>query len=153
MYDIIIKENSKNNWKEALEITIFETQKTFVPNIIESLAFAYIKPWDEAFDPYVLYDNNRIIGAFYISYTPNSEDNYWIGGFQISKEYQGKGYGKQSLHKIIDFIKEKHPECKVISLTVEKENIHAITLYEKLGFISQESVNDEQEAIYKFTIG
>lgn len=121
MYDICIKEITKNNWEEAFELSVHESQKSFVPNIAESLAFAYIKPWDEALDPYVLYENNRIIGAFYISYTPNSEENYWIGGFQIDKELQGKGYGKQALNKIIEYIKEKHRKCKVISLTVEKK--------------------------------
>lgn len=112
----------ENNWEEAFELSVHESQKSFVPNIAESLAFAFIEPWDEALDPYVLYENNKIIGAFYISYTPNSDDNYWIGEFQIDKVFQGKGYGKQSLNKIIEFIKEKHRKCRVISLTVEKEN-------------------------------
>ncbi|KAA1186465.1 GNAT family N-acetyltransferase [Paenibacillus odorifer] len=152
MYDICIKEITKNNWEEAFELSVHESQKSFVPNIAESLAFAYIKPWDEALDPYVLYENNRIIGAFYISYTPNSEENYWIGGFQIDKELQGKGYGKQALNKIIEYIKEKHRKCKVISLTVEKENEKAIDLYEKAGFISQNQENTYQQPIYKLKI-
>lgn len=147
------QEITKENWEEALELSVFEHQKSFVPTIAESLAVAYIKPWDEALDPYVLYENNKIIGAFYISYTPNSEDNYWIGGFQIAKEYQGKGYGKQSLLKIIDFVKEKHPNCKIVSLTVETENEQAIRLYENTGFISQNSKNNYHQSIYIMKIG
>ncbi|CAM4289849.1 GCN5 family acetyltransferase [Bacillus manliponensis] len=152
MYDICIKEITKDNWEEAFGLSVHEGQKSFVPNIAESLAFAYLKPWDEALDPYVLYENNKIIGAFYISYTPNSENNYWIGGFQIDKELQGKGYGKQALNKIIEFIKETHHKCKVISLTVEKENEQAIALYKKTGFISQNAENSYQQSIYKLKI-
>lgn len=81
----------ENNWEEAFELSVHESQKSFVPNIAESLAFAFIEPWDEALDPYVLYENNKIIGAFYISYTPNSDDNYWIGGFRLIRYFKVKG--------------------------------------------------------------
>lgn len=152
MYDINIRDITKDNWEEACKLSVNESQKQFVPNIMESLAFAYIKPWDEALDPYVLYENNKMIGAFYISYTPNSKENYWIGGFQIDKSLQGKGYGKQSLQKIISFIKENHTNCQVIFLTVEKDNQRAIGLYEKLGFINQNRDNSYQEPIYKLKV-
>ena len=153
MYDISIKEITKDNWEEAFELSVHESQKSFVPSIAESLAFAYIKPWDEALVPYVLCENNKIIGAFFLTYTPNSEDNYWIGGFQIDKDLQGKGYGKQSLDKIIEFIKEKHCTCKVISLTVEKENEQAVSMYKRAGFISQNKENSYQQPIYKLKVG
>lgn len=153
MYEITIKEITKDNWEEAFKLSVHENQKDFVPNIVESLAFAYIKPWDEALDPYVLYEDNKIIGTFYISYTPNSDNNYWIGGFQIDKDFQGKGYGKCSLNKIIDFIREKHPTCKILSLTVEKENERAILLYERAGFVSQNIENSYQQPIYRLIIG
>ncbi|KAB8136231.1 GNAT family N-acetyltransferase [Gracilibacillus oryzae] len=152
MYDIRIEEITKDNWEEAFQLKVHESQKPFVPTIAESLAYAYVKPWDEALDPYIIYENNTIIGAFYLTYTPNSEDNYWIGGFQIDKEQQGKGYGKQSLQKIMELIKAKHPDCKVISLTVEKENNKAIRLYEKAGFINQNEENDYQEVVYKLKV-
>ncbi|UHA75423.1 GNAT family N-acetyltransferase [Paenibacillus sp. 481] len=153
MYDISIQEITKVNWEEAVKLSVHENQKSFVPNMVESLAYAFIKPWDEALDPYVLVENNKIIGAFYISYTPDSEDNYWIGGFQIAKEYQGQGYGKQSLNQIIDFIEKKHPECKIVSLTVEVENVNAIRLYESVGFVNQHRKNSDQQAIYKLIVG
>ncbi|MCP8968958.1 GNAT family N-acetyltransferase [Ectobacillus ponti] len=152
MYEIRIKEITRDNWEEALKLSVHEDQKPFVPSIAESLAFAYIKPWDKALDPYVLYESNQIIGAFYLTYTPNSEENYWIGGFQVDKRLQGKGYGKQSFKKIIEFIQEKHPACKVISLTVEKENEQAIGLYEKMGFVSWDQENRYGEHIYRLKV-
>lgn len=107
----------------------------FVPSIYEALTYAYIKPWDEALDPFLVCDEEITIGFFYISYTPNSADNYWIGGFQIDKSYQGKGYGKQAMRRIIEFICETHPSCKLISLTVEQDNKLAQRLYESIGFM------------------
>lgn len=151
MTKITINDITKANWEEAFKLSVYESQQPFVPTIAESLAYAYLKPWDEALDPYLLYVNDEMIGAFYLSYSPNSEDNYWIGGFQIDKKHQGKGYGEQSLNKIIDFIKE-HRTCKIISLTVEKENEQAIRLYEKTGFIRINEENSYQEQIYKLSI-
>lgn len=150
--NILIKEITKKNWKEAFKISVHENQKVFVPTIAESLAFAYLKPWDEALDPYALYSDDEIIGAFYISYTPGSKDNYWIGGFQIDKRYQGEGYGKDALLKIISFLKETYPECQSILLTVEKANYRAIHLYEKVGFVCQERENPYGELVFKLDL-
>ncbi|MCM3364016.1 GNAT family N-acetyltransferase [Niallia sp. HCP3S3_B10] len=150
--NILVREITKENWEEAFKISVHENQGSFVPTVAESLAYAYLKPWDEALDPYALYSNDVIIGTFYISYTPGSEHNYWIGGFQIDKKYQGKGYGKATLLKIVDFIKIIHPACKSISLTVEKENNQAIYLYEKVGFTSQKKANMYGELVFKLDL-
>ncbi|GGH27194.1 GNAT family N-acetyltransferase [Paenibacillus segetis] len=142
----------KNNWEEALSISLLPSQEKFVPSVIESLAWAYIKPWDEAFDPFILRKDETTFGFFYLSYTPNSTDNYWIGGFQLDKEYQGMGLGTKSLVRMLEFIQEKHRQCEVVSLTIEKSNEHAQKLYEKLGFVSQGKENQDGEIIYKLKL-
>lgn len=149
---IRIEPIDKNNWEDAFSISVQKSQEKLVPSVIESLAFAYIKPWDEAFDPYILYTDDKAFGFFYLSYTPNSTNNYWIGGFQIDKEYQGIGLGTKSLKRIVEFIRELHGQCEVISLTIEKSNVHAKKLYEKLGFINQNRDNQDGEIIYKLKI-
>jgi diamine N-acetyltransferase len=149
---ICIKPVDRDNWEEAVSISLFETQVKMVPSVIESLAYAYIKPWDEALDPYILHLQGKVIGFFYISYTPESTDNYWIGGFQIDKDYQGKGIGEVSLERIIEFIKEKHSLCKVISLTIERNNERARKLYERIGFINQDIENQSGEIIFRLEI-
>lgn len=152
MSNITIKPVTKENWEEALAISVKGSQKEFVPSVAESLAFAYIKPWDEELDPFALYSGDEMIGFFYVSYTPGSKGNYWIGGFQIDKQHQGKGYGRKALESIIAFIKESHPNCEVISLTIEEANKHARQLYEKVGFKSQNKANQYGEFIYKLNV-
>jgi len=149
---ITIRPITRNNWEDAIKITVAEYQKPWVPSVMEGIAYAHIKPWDEALDPYIIDLNGAIIGFFYLSYTPGSEDNYWIGGFQIAKEFQGKGYGKQSMKTIIDFITQQHPNCKEISLTVEKANDRAQSLYESLLFVSENKTNAYDEMIYKLMV-
>ncbi|WP_145330082.1 GNAT family N-acetyltransferase [Paenibacillus xylanexedens] len=143
---------TRDNWVQALQISLHENQKLLVPSITEGLAYAYIKPWDEAFDPYVLQIEGKIMGFFYISYTPESTDNYWIGGFQIDKTFQGQGMGKRALRAIIDFINYKHPLCQIISLTVERDNHIAQHLYTSMSFISENLTNSDDEVIYRLKI-
>ncbi|MGC5771627.1 GNAT family N-acetyltransferase [Paenibacillus pabuli] len=152
MNPITIEPIDKSNWEEALAISLLETQVNLVPTVIESLAYAYVKPWDAALDPYLLREGNKAFGFFYLSYTPASTDNYWIGGFQINKDDQGKGLGSKSLYNILEWIQEEHPQCQIISLTVEKSNVHARGLYEKIGFINQELENQDGEMVYKLQL-
>lgn len=140
----------RHNWEEALNIKVRRDQKKFVPSVLESLACAYIKPWDEAFDPYLIKCNGKSVGIFYLSYTPNSIDNYWIGGFQIDKKSQGKGIGKKAFIAIIEFIKKTHTHCKLISLTVEKSNTLAANLYSQCNFITDGQCNRDDEVIYRY---
>ncbi|MDP9698284.1 GNAT family N-acetyltransferase [Paenibacillus polysaccharolyticus] len=143
---------TRDNWEQAIEISLHENQKHLVPSITEGLAYAYIKPWDEAFDPYVLQIEEQVIGFFYLSYTPESLDNYWIGGFQIDKKFQGQGMGKRALRAIIDFITDKHPLCHVLSLTVERDNHIAQHLYTSMSFVSENLTNSDDEIIYRLKI-
>ena len=146
--NITFKEVTKDNWEAALKLSVGDDQKKFVPSPAESLASAYVKPWDEALDPYLIYLNDLLIGMFYISYTPDSEDNYWIGGFMIDKKYQNKGFGKASLLKILEFIPSIHKNCKQMNLTVEKNNHTAQKLYKSLGFGDTGDINKYDEIIY-----
>jgi len=143
---------TKENWETALELEVHPDQQKFVPSPAESLASAYIKPWDEALDPYAILSENKMIGLFYLSYTPESKDNYWIGGFFIDKKYQGLGYGKSSLNKILEFIQSIHPNCQQMKLTVEQENNVARTLYEEIGFVTENKVNKYGEIIYTINV-
>lgn len=140
---------TKKNYEEAMEMTVRKDQRDFVPSVLESLALAYVKPWDEAFDPYLIFDDDQMIGGFYLSYTPESEDNYWLGGFFIKEKSQGKGYGKRSLLSIIEFLKTKHLHMQVLSLTLVKSNKIARSLYEGLGFVTDGKANREGELIFK----
>ncbi|GGH60579.1 GCN5 family N-acetyltransferase [Paenibacillus silvae] len=143
---------TRDNWEQALQISLHEHQTHLVPSVMEGLAYAYIKPWDEAFDPFVLALKGQVFGFFYLSYTPESADNYWIGGFQLDRAFQGQGMGKRALGAVIDFVKKEHPLCRVISLTVERDNVTAQRLYTSLSFVSENETNDDDEVIYRLQV-
>ncbi|WII39955.1 hypothetical protein [Paenibacillus thiaminolyticus] len=45
---------TRDNWEKAIQIKIHEEHVPFVPSIYEALTYAYIKPWDEALDPFLI---------------------------------------------------------------------------------------------------
>ena len=143
---------TKENWEDALKLQVHPSQAKFAPTVAESLAAAYIKPWDETLDPYVIYAGETMVGCFYLSYTPGSEDNYWIGGFIIDRNHQGKGLGKASLREILRFVGELHPTCRQVNLTVEPDNVAAQGLYKSLGFGDTGRANKYGEIIYTLTV-
>lgn len=55
--------------------------------------------------------------------------------------YQGKGYGKLALLKGLDIIKSK-PKAERIEISVDPENIVAISLYKSVGFKSIRRINN-----------
>tara|TARA_R110000824_G_scaffold216193_2_gene402813 strand:+ start:13722 stop:14132 length:411 start_codon:yes stop_codon:yes gene_type:complete len=65
------------------------------------------------------------------------DDIVWLG-ICVKPSYQGKGYGKTMMEKLIK------STTKPIQLSVDKENKRAISLYEKLGF----NIFNEGESIF-----
>lgn len=66
------------------------------------------------------------------------DNKIWLG-ICVSEDYVGKGFGKVMLNELIKIAKINKVE--VISLSVDKDNISAIKLYEKNNFIRTTALN------------
>lgn len=67
----------------------------------------------------------------------------------IDAQYQGKGYGKAAMKKLMSLIQEDTAH-HMIYLSFEPENEGAKALYEKLGFKGDGRVI-EGEIVYKYS--
>ena len=70
------------------------------------------------------------------SIKPKFYSRLWLDCFMIDEKYQGRGYGKIALKKILPILFEQY-QCQTIYLSVHVENKNAIKLYETLGFKKQ----------------
>ena len=149
---ISLQEVTRENWREALELAVFPKQQQFISNYVPivsiALAKAYIRPGGLVWVPYAFYNNNEIIGFTELAYNPGSLEDYWIFHFFIDHRYQGLGYGREGLRIFLQFIKDHHPQCQAIQLTVHPENAHAKHLYSSAGFLST-GAEISDEPIYK----
>lgn len=59
-------------------------------------------------------------------------DNIWLG-IAVAEKYQGQGLGSLMLNNLLEYSKANNVD--IIYLTVDRDNIKAISLYEKNGFI------------------
>lgn len=92
---------------------------------------------------YVIEIDDKIIGTFSLSTFDNPEyhvinwtsDNkkwFYLNRLVVLPSEQRKGYAKYAMNYIEKYAKEN--DFETIRLTVHKDNIYAIKLYEKFGF-------------------
>lgn len=76
-------------------------------------------------------EDNKPIAYGHIDY----ETYNWLG-ICILNGYQGKGYGTQMMNELIKYADENKLELR---LSVDKDNLHAVSLYRKYNFIEYKS--------------
>ncbi|ENQ3110821.1 GNAT family N-acetyltransferase [Bacillus sp. GKis3/1] len=151
--NIQLKVVTRENWEDALQLQVKENQRKFVPTVAVSLAKVYIKPDGENVEyiPFAIYNGDLMVGFVMHAVVKETTDMYWINGFIIDQNQQGKGYGKAALQESIYLIKNTYKACKEIRLTVHKDNISAKKLYESYGFQPLRHDYDGEE-VYRFFV-
>lgn len=116
--------------KEAMQ---FRGSKPFgtIEEVVEMLSrtFQKLESKEEFRYAVDLKENNEIIGTFLIK--PISKNECEIG-YSIGKNYWGRGYGKELVKGMLNYIKKL--TFKTIVATSRKENISSIILLESVGF-------------------
>lgn len=79
---------------------------------------------------YTIYENDRIIGVVWLA--QKYENEGFIYDIQIQDDYQGHGYGKETMMQIEE--KARQLGIKKIGLQVFGHNYIARSLYEKVGY-------------------
>jgi len=135
---ITIQDVNHENWRLALQLTVHPDQRRFVSEIFPvasiALAKAYIRPEGMIWLPYMIYADEEHVGFFQLVYPPKTYEFCWMFHFFIDESQQGKGYGKTALNTILKMVKQDHPTCQKIQLTVHPENAVAQRIYTKAGF-------------------
>ena len=139
---------TKENIRACAKLEVAEGQKPFVARNLATIAWAYVDP---TFTPYAIYAGDTVVGLAAVEYIPDNEDydRHWVPRFMIGEPFQGKGYGKRAMLKIIEMITEQHPACERVRLSVVQENSAAISFYKRIGFIeTNEMLEDERVMDY-----
>src|SRR6266571_7665364 len=135
-----LQEVTRENWRATLDLTVFPEQQRFIADYVPiaaiALAKAYIRPGGLIWIPYAFYANGEMVGFTELAYEPGSLDNYWIFHFFIDHHYQGRGYGKEALCILLQFI---------------RDNDHARHLYTGAGFRPTGAVFSD-EPVYRLTL-
>lgn len=128
-----IRRVTKENIRDCAKLEVADDQKQFVARNLATLAWAYVDP---SFTPYAIYKDDTVVGLVAVEHIPENEpyDRHWVPRFMIGEHFQGKGYGKIAMEKIIAMI-SKHEDCERVRLSVVPENHAAIRFYKSIGFV------------------
>ena len=154
------KVTGKNVWS-ILKLSVSQEQESFVaPNDVSIIeAYTAITENGYAF-PFGIYEDDIPVGFLMVGFDADDywEDapsiargNYNLWRLMIDKNYQKKGYGKESVRLALEFIKTfPCGKADFCWLSYEPENEIASRLYHSFGFVETgEMDGDEIIAVLK----
>lgn len=125
-----LREITKENYEECLNLNIGESQNDFVSSNVHSLAQAWIY-YDTAF-PFAIYANNTMVGFIMLGYY-EVRGYYTLWKFMIDEKYQNKRYGKKALRLGINYLVKRF-KVKEVYTAYYATNRIARNLYASIGF-------------------
>ena len=125
--------------KELAVQDIYRLTELFDYNDVDAM----ISEWtcdiqNNVIDIFVLMNSSTLVGELHAMYQADDE-NYAVRGkraylfaFRIHKDYQGKGYGKYLLQRVLDILKDRG--YYEFTVGVEDDNLKAQHIYQSFGF-------------------
>lgn len=88
-----------------------------------------------------IYNDNKLIGFAMLKEFEKCK--YFLWDYIIDYDCQNKGFGTQALKELIELLKEKY-NCSVVTTTYKFGNVPAKRLYEKIGFVETDIIDEEE---------
>ena len=130
---IQLKPITENNFIDAFNLNLGEGQEEFVSHPIRSLAQAYV--YRDQCQPFGICADEKMVGYVMAIYDYDVPE-YDIWHMMIDQDEQGKGYGRQAMERVIEYIRTKpFGDSDRIALTCNKANPAALNLYKGMGFM------------------
>ena len=144
--DVLLINVDENNWTELTSLKLSEEQLKYVASPIGILAREYIYRNSNA-RVFGIQKENRIIGMLMVRDIDEKPECYELQQFLIDVNYQNKGYGHKALKLILDYLYVEGRYDNV-EVCVKKEDVNAIKLYKKIGFIDTGYIDPNVEDAY-----
>ncbi len=150
------KVNGKNVW-DILKLKVSGNQRSFVASNDTSIIEAYMAITGNGYAfPFGIYEDDVAVGFLMIGFDVDdywedapeiAKGNYNLWRLMIDKEFQGKGYGKEAVRLVLEYIKTLPcGKAKYCWLSYKPDNEVAKRLYSSFGF-AETGEMDGEEAI------
>ncbi|MBP2242404.1 RimJ/RimL family protein N-acetyltransferase [Cytobacillus eiseniae] len=134
MNEINLQLYQSEHFESLNQFELPEDQEQYTALPIHSLEITHER------HPIVILNNNGPVGFFVLhssdrvkEYSDNRKAML-LTALSINHSHQRKGFAKKGMEQIKDFVTETFPSCNEIVLAVNKRNIAAQKLYEKVGY-------------------
>ena len=135
-----LKEITKVNFEDILNLTVSEQQKNFVSSVAYSLAQAWL--YKTAY-PFAIYADEKVVGFIMLGYYEERKQ-YTLWKFLIDEQHQNKGYGRKALQLAVDYLIETF-QVNEIFTGVALGNETAKHLYTSIGFVATGVIENNME--------
>jgi len=159
---IELRKITSDNFEECIRLDLTKEQWKYIASNAYSLSEAYALLNDGKYIPmpYAIYNDNIMIGFIMAVYQPIDEDDpdddenvYYLPRLMIDKRYQGNGYGKEAMLKMIEIMKTfPYGEAEAVVLSCSRENTVAYELYKSLGFIDTGEFDESGDVYLKLEL-
>ena len=155
---IRLEKVNDENFIDLMHLDVAEQQQDFVASNTVSMAQAYATLASGRFvQCFGIYDGDTAVGFAMIGHRSEEykgmaevyRHSYYLWRFMIDKRYQGRGYGKEAMKLILDYIKSGPcRKAEYAWICYDPENTVARRLYASLGFEEvTEAYNPEDDEI------
>ncbi|MFS0785453.1 GNAT family N-acetyltransferase [Shouchella sp. 1P09AA] len=146
---IELKRITEDNIDQVIALEVGEGQQPFIETTnLRSIADAYVLNADGIpATPFAIYVDELVVGFLMYTYDTTDHESfkntafygkkcYFIWHFMIGERYQGRGYGKLAIEKILTEIKQMPlGEAEYVDLFYHRKNAIARTVYASCGFV------------------
>ena len=136
-----LRDITKENLEEVLNLSVSEYQEAFVSSTACSLAQAYV--YRETAFPFAIYSDNTIVGFIMMGYY-ETKKQYTLWKLLIDKNHQNKGYGRDAVKQGILYLKDNFDTGEIYTGVV-LGNEKAKHLYRSIGFKETGLIEDNME--------
>lgn len=123
-----------HNFAQWIKLRVQPAQKPYTYDLSKIIKQAYWNQDGANWDIYLITTQGHAIGTFTCCTYPDLSDRLNFGGFLIDKTYQGKGFGRLTLEKLVTWLPQIYPTKERIMLDVDPRNRVAVKLYRTVGF-------------------
>ncbi|SFD76880.1 diamine N-acetyltransferase [Paenibacillus catalpae] len=156
---ITLRKITLDNRRAIFNLEVSEDQRQFVASNLSSVASCYVLATNGGHPfPFAIYADEQPVGFVMITYKLTSydlptmaDDAYCILRLMIASQYQNRGYGREAMAKILEFIRSfPAGPAQYCWIPYKDDNIVASKLYESFGFRDcGEIVHDEQITVLR----
>lgn len=114
-------------------------QYAFVGDVVANLIHAQASP---ASEPMAILADGEVIGFYRIDLRPGIVAGCDYGttcaalrSLLIDRNWQGRGLGTRALQACCEDLEHRHPQLRMLALTVNCGNLNAIRAYRNTGFV------------------
>ena len=140
---VTLRQITLENRREVFRLEVADDQRHFVASNLSSVASCYVLATNGGSPlPFAIYDDEQVVGFVMIVYGNTgyelpkiANNNYCILRLMIGEQYQKRGYGREAMKEILEYICTfPVGHAQHCWIQYEDDNIIAKKFYESFGF-------------------